>query len=476
MLAVTVGVTVAAGAVALVQTKQYSASAGVVIQTGAVDTTTGTASPTSAADATQVIQTEIKVITGQRVLLLVQKQVGTDAPTATVTQVPNANVAEISVADSKPADAVKVVNAYVAAYFNVRKQDQLTALGATMTQVQNQLVATNKLMSQLNFVIASTPADQLAAAEVRYQPQQQSLQKRIDSLSAQYDSLKITAGTANGGVSLVGPVKLPTKPFAPSKTKTVGLGLAAGLVLGVGLGLLVEYLDGSVKDARDLARTLPTVPLLAVVPKPKGRSGSRRSRRAAPDRALVRDGAAEQAYETAAIAIGAQDHDHEVTSLVVAGPDTSAAGQAIGLAVAMTSLGRSVVLVDASPRGHTLPEKLVQPDRGLAAVVADCSHIVKVPTNPRLFVLGSGQDPQPHLPPVPELRKALAHLEAAAEVTVLSADPVLTYSDSMILTSETSGTVLVARTRRTTRRSLQDAVDRLSKVQGDVIGVILDDG
>ena len=444
MLAVTVGVTAAAAAVVLVQTKQYTANGSVVVQTGAVDATTGTAAPTSASDATQVLQTEIKVITGQRVLLLVQKQVGTSAPTATVTQVPNANIVQISVTDPKPADAVKVVNAYLAAYQNVRKQDQLTALGSTITHVQNQLAAVNKLLAQVNFAIASAPVDQIAAAQARYGPQQASLEKRIDTLSAQLDSLEIAVGTANGGVSVVGPVKLPTTPSAPSKTKTVGLGLAAGLVLGIGLGLLVEYLDGSVKDARDLARTLPSVPLLAVVPKPKGRKGSRRSKRAKSDRSLVRDGAAEQAYETAAIAIGAQDHDHEVTSLVVAGPDKSAAAQAIGLAVAMTSLGRSVVLVDASPRGHTLPEKLVQPDRGLAAAVADCSHIVKVPTNPRLFVLGSGQDPQPHLPPVPELRKALEHLEAAAEVTVLSADPVLTYSDSMVLTSETSGTVLVA--------------------------------
>src|SRR5450432_1073832 len=75
MLAVTVGVTVAAAAVVLVQTKQYTANGSVVVQTGAVDATTGTAAPTSASDATQVLQTEIKVITGQRVLLLVQRQV-----------------------------------------------------------------------------------------------------------------------------------------------------------------------------------------------------------------------------------------------------------------------------------------------------------------------------------------------------------------------------------------------------------------
>jgi capsular polysaccharide biosynthesis protein/Mrp family chromosome partitioning ATPase len=478
MLAVLVGVTVAAGAVALAQTKQYTANGQVLIQSGPVDATTGTAAPTSASDATQVLQTEIKVITGQRVLLLVQKQVGASAPTASVSQVPNANVLQISVTDPKPADAVKVVNAYIAAYLNVRKQDQLTALGAQITAVQNQLVATNKLMNQLNFQIAATPPDQLAAAQVRYQPQQQSLQKRIDTLSAQYDSLRIAAGTATGGVSAVGPVKLPTTPSAPSKTKTVGLGFVAGLVLGIGLALLVEYLDGSVKDARDLARTLPTVPILAVVPKPKGRGKRKFSRRKRgdADRTLVRDAAAEQAYETAAIAIAAQEREGEITSLVIAGPEKPAPAQAIGLAVAMTNLGGTVVLVDASPRGHTLSDKLVQPDRGLAAAVADCSRIVKVPSNPRLFVLGSGQDPQSHLPPAPELRRAIAHLGAAAQVSVLSADPVVTYSDAMILARETSGTILVARNRRTTRRSLQDAVDRLAKVQADVIGVILDEG
>jgi capsular polysaccharide biosynthesis protein/Mrp family chromosome partitioning ATPase len=477
IIAVTVGVTVAAGVVVLFQTKQYKATTGVVIETGTVDPTTGVISPPAAADTTQVIQTEIKVITGQRVLLLVQKQVGTTAPTATVAQVPNTSVVQISVADSSATDAVKVVNAYAAAYLNIRKQDQLTSLGAQITQVQNQLNTAQTLLAKINNEIASVPADQLAAAQARFGPQQAALEKEVETLSAQIDTFKIAEGTADGGVHLVGPTKTPTKPFAPSKTKTVGVGGVAGLIVGLGLGFLVEYLDGTVKDSRDLLRAIPSVPLLAVVPGPKGRRRkNKRAKRGDSERALFRDGAAEQAYETAAISIAAQEGDHPITSIVVASPEATAAPQAIGLAVAMTSLGRTVVLVDASPRANTLSEKLVDADRGLAGAVTGQSRVVQTPSNTRLFVVGAGQDPQSHLPPVPEVRQALSHIGQSAELTVLSADPILTYSDAMILASETSGTVLVARTRRTTRRSLEQALDRLTKVQADVIGVILDDG
>ena len=191
---------------------------------------------------------------------------------------------------------------------------------------------------------------------------------------------------------------------------------------------------------------------------------------------MLPGGAVEQAYETAAIAIAAQEREHEINSVVVAAPDKLAGTQAMGLAAAMTSTGRTVLLVDASPRGRTLSEKLVAPDRGLAGAVDGQSHPVAVADNPRLLALGAGIDPHSHLPALPELRKALDHIDAAADVAVLSAEPVLTFSDALVLAGETSGTVLVARTRRTTRLSLQQSLDRLTKVRADVIGVILDDG
>ena len=294
--------------------------------------------------------------------------------------------------------------------------------------------------------------------------------------------MKVAAGTADGGVKLSGPVKLPTSAISPSKSKTLGAGVGGGLILGLGLGFLAEYLDGTVKDARDLARALPSVPILAVVPRPqattKKKKTWRRRSRGANGRTLFPEGAVEQAYETAAVAIAAQERDHQLNSIVVvAAPEEPAVTQAIGLARGDDQHrpdrgARGCEPTRAESAGEAGPGR---PRSRRCRERAELRWFPSIRTRVCAFI-GSGLDPQKHLPPLPDLHEALDYVSKAADVAVLCADPVLTYSDAMVLAGETSGTVLVARTRHTTRLALQQSLDRLTKVRSDVIGVILDNG
>ncbi len=57
-----------------------------------------------------------------------------------------------------------------------------------------------------------------------------------------------------------------TIPWSPKVLLNMILGTLVGLIVGVGLAFLIEYLDTSIKTMDDV-ESLPGVPVLAVVPK-----------------------------------------------------------------------------------------------------------------------------------------------------------------------------------------------------------------
>jgi uncharacterized protein involved in exopolysaccharide biosynthesis len=61
------------------------------------------------------------------------------------------------------------------------------------------------------------------------------------------------------------PAHLPEKPDSPRPKRIIALGLLAGLFAGLGLALLLEILDPTVKDVQQLETLLP-YPVLARIP------------------------------------------------------------------------------------------------------------------------------------------------------------------------------------------------------------------
>src|SRR5258708_20527696 len=58
---------------------------------------------------------------------------------------------------------------------------------------------------------------------------------------------------------------VPPYPARPAKTRNIALSFLVGLVGGIGLALLREYMDNTVKSPDDI-ETLAHLPSLAVVP------------------------------------------------------------------------------------------------------------------------------------------------------------------------------------------------------------------
>ncbi len=147
-------------------------------------------------------------------------------------------------------------------------------LKAELTRVTNDLEKLREQNEKIQEAI-ETYQKRIAATPAR-QLQLQQLTEDYDNLKRVLESLidkKLQADLAENlerkqkgeQFKILDPANLPEKPFYPNRLRYVFMGLAAGLALGVGLVLLLDFLDTSIKTKADLEQTAG-VPVLSVIP------------------------------------------------------------------------------------------------------------------------------------------------------------------------------------------------------------------
>jgi len=154
------------------------------------------------------------------------------------------------------------------------------------------------------------------------------------------------------------------------------------------------------------------------------------------------------------------------------------------LAVALSQMGKRVLLVDTDLRKSTL-HRVFHRDRspGLVTVLVEKEWQTVLETAIRetettgLYLLAAGERP-------PNPNEMLASEKMGQLIDLLSkrfdfilfdTPPLLQISDAVVLSQRLDGVVLVVRGGKTSKDSLKDAAELLSKAQTDIIGVVLND-
>ncbi|MGG7058075.1 YveK family protein [Clostridium nigeriense] len=72
----------------------------------------------------------------------------------------------------------------------------------------------------------------------------------------------------NGNIQIIEAVELPEKPISPNKEMNIGIAFLLGLMSGVGIAILLEYLDNTFKN-KDQAELELDIPVIGLIPKVK---------------------------------------------------------------------------------------------------------------------------------------------------------------------------------------------------------------
>jgi succinoglycan biosynthesis transport protein ExoP len=307
----------------------------------------------------------------------------------------------------------------------------------------------------------------------------------------------ISAGLRSSNIRIVDPAMIPSTPARPAKARNVALAFLVGLVGGIGLALMREYLDNTVKTPDDI-ESLARLPSLAVVPQFGGSNGNgkrnglfksfpatnghdRRIELVAQHLPKSQMSEAFRALRTALL-LSQADHPPQVILVTSALPREGKTTAAANLAVTLAQLGDSTVLVDADLRKPGVGRLLNLTGgkyAGLSSYLAGVSSLdlvtVQHPQIPNLAAIPTGP-----LPPNPadllsshKLAEAIAELRKKYKFVVIDSPPIMAATDAVILSVQTDGVLLVVRSGETPKEAFTRTRDLLLSVKCHILGVVL---
>jgi polysaccharide biosynthesis transport protein len=317
-----------------------------------------------------------------------------------------------------------------------------------------------------------------------------------DGLMTKLKEVGISSALQSSNIRVVDPAMIPAYPSRPAKARNIALSFLVGLVGGIGLALMREYLDNTVKTPDDI-ETLARLPSLAVVPQFAGSNGNGSRKR-------LLHGIATNGHEKRIELVAQHLPKSQMseafralrTSLLLSQPGrppqvilvTSALPRegkttaAANLAVTLAQLGDSTVLVDADLRKPGVGRLLNMASgkyAGLSSYLAGVSSldlvIVPHPDIPNLAAIPTGP-----LPPNPadllsshKLAEAIAELRAKFKFVVIDSPPIMAATDAVILSVQTDGVLLVVRSGETPKEAFTRTRDLLVSVKCHILGVVL---
>jgi succinoglycan biosynthesis transport protein ExoP len=316
-----------------------------------------------------------------------------------------------------------------------------------------------------------------------------------DSLETKLKEAQISSGLKSSNIRIVDPAVVPSAPSRPAKTRNIALAFLVGLVGGVGLALLREYMDNTVKTPDDV-ETLVRLPSLAVVPAFTGSSpfpkrsgvlgnrsanGHERIELVAQHLPKSQMSEAFRALRTALL-LSQPDRPPQVILVTSALPREGKTTAAANLAVTLAQLGDKTVLVDADLRKPGVGRLLnLGADKyaGLSSYLAGVSTLdlvtVPHPVIPNLAAIPTGP-----LPPNPadllsshKLSEAIADLRKEYKFIVLDSPPVMAATDAVILSVQADGVLIVVRSGETPKEAFSRTCDLLTSVKCHLLGVVL---
>ncbi len=349
-------------------------------------------------------------------------------------------------------------------------------------------------------------AKQQTYQQNRTSAEYQILKHGADSASDLYDALQtrlkeagITAGLNANQIDVVDKATPPAIPVFPIKRNDAGIGLGAGVVLGLILALFAETIDDTIRTSDD-AESVTGLPALAVIPhfepaqkKVVAAAGTaaaeaerERMSRVSPDlisytepQSYVSEG-----FRTlrSSILLSAVDREPKLllltSSFATEGKSTCAAN----LAISFARRSARVLLVDTDLRKGTLHMKFRTSNRfGLSTLLVreneGSAYEVPLPDLPNLTLVTRGPvtvNPGEALASR-SMEELLQRWRSEYDHIILDTSPILAVADTLSLAPQVDASFILVRSGVTRKKALLRVREQMRRVNARVQGIIVND-
>jgi succinoglycan biosynthesis transport protein ExoP len=303
----------------------------------------------------------------------------------------------------------------------------------------------------------------------------------------------VSAGLRSSNIRVVDIARIPTQPISPNVHRSLVLGFLLGLSFAIGLALLLESLDNTVRSVDEVS-TVSTLPALGIIPLQLANNGRLRkgtltiSADAEESRTLAlvtyerpkSEGAEAYRALRTSILLSSFGAPPKVILVTSAMPQEGKTTISANTALVLAQSGSRVLLVDADLRRPGVHKVFsLRSQVGLSTLISGSSQvedaIVPCPKVPSLWILPAGP-----IPPQPAellgstvMRDHIARWRNEFDHIIIDTPPCLSVTDAVLLSPEADRVILVARSGQTTRPALRRACDLLLQVNARVMGIVL---
>jgi capsular exopolysaccharide synthesis family protein len=280
----------------------------------------------------------------------------------------------------------------------------------------------------------------------------------------------------SSNVRIVEKADTPRAPISPNRTRNYQLALLIGLALGIGLTLLFENFDNTVRTPEDVKAM--GLPFLGMIPAVAAAPGTTTTRPAA---LRYPEGPVAEAYRVVRTNLLFSSVAEGGRALIVtsSNPGEGKTTTTANLATSLAANGAKVLVVDGDLRRPTLHQHFaISKTPGLSDVIVgkrQISEAIVAVRGKALHVLPCG-----YIPPNPAellgsnvMREIIRALKTRYDWVLIDTPPVLAMADTPVLCPFVDGIILVVASEGSTRPAIQRAVDQLAGVGGTVTGAVL---
>jgi polysaccharide biosynthesis transport protein len=301
-----------------------------------------------------------------------------------------------------------------------------------------------------------------------------STQQMFETVRQRVKETELSGELQSNNAKILDAAEVPRASIWPRRQLNLLVALLGGGFLAVGLAFGLEYLNPRIAKPSDIAEALG-LPLLGIAPQVPGLNNRPETLNALPSSFHEAVRAIRTRIFLSPIAAAARSL--AVTSTNAGEGKTMVASN---LAVSMARADRRVLIIDADLRRPQLHHVFDIPrSPGLSEVMAGGARpseaLLESPSVPGLFILAAGAEvtSPTDLLDSERLHQLIKGFDQIFDVVVLDCPPVMPVADASIIAHAASSVLFVVGSGTTSREAAQIAIDRLTSVQAQVIGVVL---
>lgn len=471
-------VTLTALVASLLQTPVYESEAAVLIaETGTSSDIFGDLGISISSSAERGLSTQVQLMQVRPLLenTIAELDLGMTpediAGKIEISAVGQTNVVTILAKDEDPAVAAAIANTLAEEFVTWSRTYNRESIDAAAAEVEERLEAAKAEILTLGEEIADQGKTDELSAELAIAT------GNYTTLAGKLEELRIQSQLETGAGRVVSPAVAAEDPVEPSPMRNTALGLVVGLVFGLGMAFLYEYLDNSIKSSTEVEE-LVGAPVLGAVPAEKYDKDDRR-------RATILTNPSSpsaEAYRVLRNNLDFVNFEHNISTLLVtsAAPAEGKSTLSANLAAGLAQAGKRVVLISCDFRKPTTEQFFnVRNMIGLSDVLTGAHTLKAALQKPRedmsLLVLTSGK-----LPPNPsellgseKMRDLLEALKEWGDWVIVDSPPLLAVADGAAVARWCDAVLMVTQAGRSTRDAVKRAREMLSNVGARVVGAVV---